>query len=81
MKKINLTLSLPSQTYKRLESLMPREEINSFVIQLINMAYEQKLSELKSAYLEAEKDVDRNALLADWQNIDDENIENSFDLK
>jgi hypothetical protein len=70
MKKINVTFSIPDETHKMLHALVEHRKMSAFVTQAINSALSEEKEALKLAYIEADKDPDRKAVLDDWDQLE-----------
>ncbi len=75
MKKINVTFSIPEETHKMLHALIGQRKMSAFVAKILNQALVEEKQALKLAYIEAEKDKDRQEIIEDWQHLDAEDWE------
>lgn len=66
-----MSISLKDSLYERLKLSIPSKKISKFVCQAIEHELEARESALSSAYLEAEKDMERQELIREWEEIDD----------
>ncbi len=73
MKKINVTFSLPKETVDLMQGLIGRRKLSSFVSEALKKALEEKVEELRNAYIEANTDPDRQETIKAWSKIDGEN--------
>ena len=70
METITVTFSLPRKLNRRLHKFAPKRGLSKFVSKAIEQALDDKEDELVAAVREAEKDPDRNELIADWEGLD-----------
>lgn len=72
MKKVNVTFSIPKETHERLQGLIGRRKMSSFVTMVLNKALEEKMQLLRVAYVQAEEDPDRKEVINDWKVLEGE---------
>lgn len=70
MRKMNMTFSIPEDVACLLHTNVEKRGLSLFVTQAIRDALQQEQKELKAAYLAANKDPDRKAVLDDWKVLD-----------
>ena len=68
-----MSISLQENLYERLKHFVPAKKISSFVSAAIVKELNNKEEQLSLAYQAVEKDQDRQALLNEWDLIDDFN--------
>ena len=81
MRKVPITITLPENLIRDLHLYISQRGISGFVSGLVEKGLEEKKQLLAKEFREASLDVERNADIADWDNLigSDEGLDGSND--